>query len=423
MCKTGLTGWGIARSKWGRQAQEVHLMNDRVMVVDDTPELVGFVADLLKGEGFEVDTATSLADLRQALDQTPPDVLLLDWKLPDGDGIDAMPLVRSRWPETPIIILTGYGNFDAAVEATKRGAFHFLGKPFRIEVLVSLVRRACEYKHLHESTNSLHQAVSILSEGASPVFRSPAMKTVLALVRRAAPLDCPVLVTGGPGTGKEVIANLIHYLSPRAKRRLVKVECNALPLEDAAAALFGHAQGTVASMACGWDGLLDQGEGGTVLLDEVTALPLKLQTQLAKAVNDRQYSPLGAAAPRAMDCRLIATSNLPIEASLVQDLFHENLFDCFSSAILHLPPLRERRLDIIPLASTFLRRFAAQAERSVLGFTNGAQQALECYDWPGNVRQLENEIQSAVLLAEGELVDLRHLPFSIRSGGVRRPQK
>jgi len=391
----------------------------RVLVVDDDPDTLDLLSELLCGEGYELCLAMSEDLLRSYFKAPEPDVVLLDLRLPDANGLDLIADIKTQWPACEVVVLTNYGSIDLAVEAVKRGAFHFQSKPFRIESLLLLVQRAAEHKHLSARTETLQQAVTALSQGASPVFRSPAIKAVLRVVERVAPSDAAVFLTGESGTGKEVLADLIHSLSQRGRGPLVKVNCAALPRELIESELFGAVKGAYTGAHSDREGLFGQAEDGSILLDEITEMPLETQSKLLRVLQDKQYRPVGGKATCQANCRIIASTNHHTEDALRQGKLRADLYYRISTVTIHLPPLRDRREDIMPLASSFLKRFAAQADRPIAGFSEAAAGMLQAFDWPGNVRQLENEIQRAVLIAEGSTIDLTDLSIGDGGGGGR----
>jgi DNA-binding NtrC family response regulator len=391
-------------------------MKARVLVVDDDPTVRELLLELLGADDYEVSTATNAAELQAGFTRTQPDVILLDWVLPDGDGLDLLPLVKKQWPDTEVIILTGFGSFDAAVEATKRGAFHFQSKPFDTKGLLLLVQRACEHRQMAEEASSLRRAVSTLSGGASPIIQSAAMKSVVRTVERVAPSDVSLLITGESGTGKEVVADLVHSLSPRAKGPMVKVNCAALPRELIESELFGAVKGAYTGAHADREGLFRQAEGGTLLLDELSEMPVDTQSKLLRVLQEKEFRPVGGRTSYKADCRILASTNRRVEDALREQKLREDLYYRISTIAIHLPPLRERREDILPMANAFLQRYAAQAGRVINGFTPAAAERLGTFDWPGNVRQLQNEVQRAVLICEGGMVDVGDLSVGASSG-------
>lgn len=383
------------------------------MVVDDEPGIRTLLATFLSKANYEVIQVPDATTLKGAFEAVQPEVILLDLKLPDADGLELLPQIRKRWPQTEVIILTGYATLDAAVAATKLGAYDFQKKPFDHKSLLLSVERALEHKHLTEQTSSLRQALSTMSGGSSPIFQSPAMKAVVRTVERIAPSDVSVLITGESGTGKEVIADLIHALSPRAKGPFIKINCAALPRELIESELFGSVKGAFTGAQADREGLFRQAEGGTLLMDELAEMPVDTQSKLLRLLQEKEYRPVGGRTSFKADCRVIAATNQQVEDAIREGKLRQDLYYRISAISIALPPLRERREDILPLANSFLKRFAAQAGRNLTGFTSEAAELLRKYDWPGNVRQLQNQVQRAVLMTEGQSVDLQDLSISV----------
>jgi len=388
-------------------------MKPKVMVVDDSDGVRELISYVLEKGGFEPVRKASAAELTAAFNEAQPDVVLLDLMLPDGDGLELLPAIKKQWPETEVIVLTGHASIEAAVEATKRGAYLFLNKPFEQKTLILSVERALDHKRLNEETSSLRKALAAMSGGAAPIFQSPAMKTVVRTVERVAPSDVSILITGESGTGKEVIADLIHSMSPRCKGPLIKINCAALPRELIESELFGSVKGAFTGANADRDGLFRQAEGGALLLDEISEMPIDTQSKLLRVLQEKEVRPVGGRASFKTDCRIIAATNRDPDEAIKAGKMREDLYYRISAISVHLPPLRERREDILPLANAFLKRFDAQSGRHIGSFTPAASDALRAFDWPGNVRQLQNEIQRAVLMCDGSLVDVRDLSASV----------
>jgi len=387
-------------------------MKTRIMVVDDDVNMRELMITLLESESYEVIPAESAAAAQAALEGPQPDAVLLDLQLPDGHGLDLLPVLKKQWPETEVIVLTGNATFDAAVEATKRGAYHFQNKPVDPKNLMVLVKRALEHKQLNEEASSLRQALSTMTGGASPIFQSPAMKAVVHTVERVAPSDVSILITGESGTGKEVIADLVHALSPRSKGPLIKVNCAALPRELIESELFGSVKGAYTGAQADREGLFRQADGGTLMLDEISEMPIDTQSKLLRVLQEKEVRPVGGRTSYKTDSRVIAATNRPPEEAIKAGKLREDLYYRISAISIALPSLRERREDILPLATSFLKRFAAQANRVITGYTPAAAELLRRQDWPGNVRQLQNEVQRAVLMCESKQVDAPDLSLS-----------
>jgi DNA-binding NtrC family response regulator len=384
-------------------------MKAKVMVVDDTEGVRDLISTILQRNGYEPVPKSNAAQLLASFTEPQPDVILLDLVLPDGDGMELLPQIKKTWPDTEVIVLTGHATFDVAVEATKRGAYHFQNKPFDQKILLLSVERALEHRRLNQEASSLRKALDTMSGGSSPIFQSAAMKAVVRAIERVAPSDVSILITGESGTGKEVVADLIHNLSPRNKGPLIKINCAALPRELIESELFGSVKGAFTGANVDREGLFRQAEGGTLLLDEISEMPIDTQSKLLRVLQEKEVRPVGGRASYKTDCRIIAATNRPTEEAIKLGKLREDLYYRISAISVHLPPLRERREDIIPLANAFLKRYDAQAGRNLTGFTPLATEALRSFDWPGNVRQLQNEIQRAVLMCEGNQIDERDL--------------
>ncbi|HEX7577033.1 MAG TPA: sigma-54 dependent transcriptional regulator [Verrucomicrobiae bacterium] len=382
-------------------------MNAKVLIVDDEKDLRELLATVLR-EHYDIAQADSGAALLKCFSQDAPDLVLLDMILPDAHGLDLLPQIKKRWPDTEVIVLSGHGNISMAVESGRRGAYNFLSKPFENEKLLVDVQRAIECKQEKKKTEqekegnvSLRRALETMSGAASPIFRSPAMQEVVHTIERIAQSDVPLLITGESGTGKEVIADLVHALSPRSKNKIIKINCAALPRDLIESELFGSVKGAYTGAHADREGLFRQAEGGTLLLDEISEMPIDTQSKLLRVLQDQEVRPVGGKTGYKTNCRILASTNRRPDTAIKDGKLREDLFYRISAIAIHLPPLRERRDDIIPLANAFLKRYAAQASRDIRGFKADAIDRLTAFDWPGNVRQLQNEIQRAVLLCEG----------------------
>jgi DNA-binding NtrC family response regulator len=384
-------------------------MKAKIMVVDDAEGIRELVGTILQRAGYEPVPKASAAELLAAFSEAQPAVVLLDLGLPDGDGMELLPQIKKQWPNTEVIMLTGNATFDKAVEATKLGAYHFQAKPFDQKLLLLSVERALDHRRLNQEAVALREAVATMSGGTSPIFQSPAMKSVVRTIERVAPSDVSILITGESGTGKEVIADLIHNLSPRSKGPLIKINCAALPRELIESELFGSVKGAFTGATADREGLFRQAEGGTLLLDEISEMPVDTQSKLLRVLQEKEVRPVGGRTSYKTDCRIIAATNRPTDEAIKAGKLREDLFYRISAISVHLAPLRDRREDILPLATAFLKRFDAQAGRNIVGFSDAAREALRAFDWPGNVRQLQNQIQRAVLMCEGNTVEEKDL--------------
>lgn len=395
-------------------------MKHKILLVDDQQELRSLLADCFKARGYEVMEASDGANLKSSFSGPQPDVVLLDLKLPDADGLELLTALKTTWSDTEVIVLTGYGTLDYAVEATKRGAFHFQTKPHN-DGIFNLVERALERKQTSQENFKLIDALKRISGDSSPIFQSPVMKSVMKTIERVAPSDVSVLITGESGTGKEVVADMIHTLSKRDKGPFIKINCAALPRDLIESELFGSVKGSFTGATEDRKGLFRQAEGGTLLLDELSEMPIDTQSKLLRVLQEKEVRPVGGRTSFKTDCRIIAATNRVPEEAIKDGKLREDLFYRISAITIHLPPLRERRDDILPLARAFLKRFAAQANRTISDFSNESSERLRRYHWPGNVRQLQNEIQRTVLMCEGQVVEPTDLSVSETAGGPGDP--
>lgn len=391
-------------------------MKPTVMIVDDDVAMRDLVRSILETNGYASMECASAADLVASFAGAQPDVILLDLMLPDGNGIDLLPRVKKQWPDTEVIVLTGNATYQAAVDATKRGAYHFQSKPFDHGALLLSVEKALEHKNLNEQAGLLRKALLGMGAGTRPIFQSPAMKEVVRTVERVAPSDVSILLTGESGTGKEIIADLIHMLSPRNKGPLIKINCAALPRELIESELFGSVRGAFTGATADREGLFRQAEGGTLLLDELAEMPVDTQSKLLRVLEEKEVRPVGGRASYKTDCRIIAATNCQVDDAIKSGKLRNDLYYRVGAICVHLAPLRERRDDILPLANSFLRQFDAQAGRNISGFAPAAAEVLRSFDWPGNVRQLQNEVQRAVLMCNTSTIDVGDLSITAAMG-------
>src|SRR5882762_1264556 len=392
-------------------------MKANILVVDDDNGIRTLLAEVLASNEYRVSQAESSAAVQKALTGEQPDVVVLDIKLGQSKederaGLDLLPQIKKRWPDTEVIMLTGQGTVEMAMESGKRGAYNFLSKPFETSKLLADVKCALERKEQSQENSALRRALETISGNTSPIFRSNVMQEVVRTVERVAPSEVPILITGESGSGKEVIADLIHALSPRNKAKIIKINCAALPRELIESELFGSVKGAFTGAYTDREGYFRQAEGGTLFLDEISEMPIDTQSKLLRVLQDQEVRPVGSTTSFKTNCRIIAATNRKPEDAIKDGKLREDLFYRISAISVYLPPLRERRDDIMPLANVFLKRFGAQANRVLRGFTPQAVERLASFEWPGNVRQLQNEIQRAVLLSEGPEVNVTDLSIS-----------
>ena len=375
-------------------------MKPQVLVVEDDAGQARALADFLKARGFRVTVAATVAEACRARGM---DLALVDLRLPDGDGLAVLQCLKRRDPDLPVVLMTAYASIESAVEAMKKGAYDYLTKPLDLTRLWITVQRALEHRALHRELRELREELQRTQDLPEIVARSPAMQEVLSLVKRVAPAETTVLITGESGTGKELVARTLHRLSGR-KGRFVAVSVASLPDTLVEAELFGYERGAFTGADRARPGRFEAAQDGTLFLDEIGELSPGIQVKLLRVLQERTVERLGSNEPIPLRVRLVAATNQDLEALVRQGRFREDLYYRLNVVHIHLPPLRERREDIVPLAEHFLERFRRELHKPVEGFTREALYALLEYDWPGNVRELQNVIERAVVLTRHTLI-------------------
>ncbi|HEY0970223.1 MAG TPA: sigma-54 dependent transcriptional regulator [Gemmatimonadales bacterium] len=383
-----------------------------VLVVDDETGILDTLRILLRNAGFDVRTAHGGRAGLQALEESSPDILLTDIRMPGVDGVQLLAAARARDADLPVILMTAQATLQSAMQAVNEGAYHYVQKPFGNDELLAILRRAAEHRDLRVENRTLKQEIRRRDrEGSSrPVGRSRAWLDVLRMAETVAPTDSTVLIQGESGTGKEVIARWVHELSGRSDAPFLSINCGALPEGLLESELFGHVKGSFTGAVRDRVGLFAAASGGTFFLDEIGETTPATQVKLLRALQQREVIPVGGTETVQVDARVVAATNRDLEAEIKRGGFRSDLFYRLNVIAIHLPPLRERREDIPLLAESFLARSAAQRgeERKVL--TPDALRALQCHEWPGNVRELENALERAVILSAGTEVDVAALP-------------
>jgi len=389
----------------------------RILLVEDERSLAETLRIALEREGYEVRIAYELYQALNALDEETFHLVVTDMKLPDGEGREILTKVKVVDPGCPVIIMTAYATVGDAVEMMKEGAYHYLTKPFHLEEFKILVRRACEHRQLGEENLRLKARAKSL-ELPRMIAKSPAMRSVQSLIERAAQVDTTVLILGESGTGKEVIARTIHELSPFRSGPFVPVNCGALPENLVEAELFGYEKGAFTGADSARPGLVEEAEGGTLFLDEIAELPLPAQVKLLRVLQERKVRRLGARREREVHLRFISATNKNL-ASLVQEgRFREDLYFRLNVLTISVPPLRERQEDLPELVDDILRRLSRKLRLPLPPIAPDVMQALGRYPFPGNVRELENLLERAMILSGGETLMLKHFPEEIRKGTI-----
>ena len=384
-----------------------------ILVADDEAGMRESLVRVLRREGFSVLAVEDGTAALEALRREHVDLLIADLRMPGLDGLELLRAAKLIAPAMEVVLLSGHGTVEEAVDAMKEGAYDFLTKPFDRAPLIRVVRQALERRALVLENRSLQRRLDALAEAGEVIGESPAIRGVLALVRQVAPTSATVLIQGESGTGKELVARALHDLSRRRGKPFVRVNCAALPENLLESELFGYEKGAFTGAVGRKEGRFQLADGGTLLLDEVGDLSLLTQAKLLRVLQEGEFEPLGATRTVKVDVRVVAATNQDLSQLVKEKRFREDLYYRLQVITMTVPPLRERREDIALLAQYFLRRFAAKNHRELDGFTEAALARLIDHPWPGNVRELEHAIERAVILGRGPLVDVGDLPEAV----------
>ncbi|HVM43459.1 MAG TPA: sigma-54 dependent transcriptional regulator [Gemmatimonadales bacterium] len=388
----------------------------RVLVVEDDAVVLGLLTKIIGEAGYDVVGAPTGEAALAELDKQLFDAVLLDLNLPGVQGMDVLSVGPTLQTDVPFIVMTAFGSVDTAVEAMKRGAFDYVSKPFRTEELLLTLRRAHEETELRREVARLRRHVKEEGPGVEMVGRSAAIERVRDLIARVAPSRATVLITGDTGTGKELVARSIHFMSGRAERPFVAVNCSAIPETLLESELFGHVKGAFTGAIANKRGLMEESSGGTLFLDEIGTVSPNIQVKLLRALQERSIMRVGGREPVPIDIRLIAATNLDLGEEVRGGRFREDLFYRLSVFPIRVPPLTERRDDIPLLAAYFLRRAASEHGVTPPAIPPTTMQRLMEYEWPGNVREIENFIERSVIMHAGA----KTIPFDPAEGLYRR---
>ncbi|MBP2672490.1 MAG: two-component system, NtrC family, response regulator [candidate division NC10 bacterium] len=388
----------------------------RIVVVDDEPAQRELIGGFLTKQGHEAFLAASGSEALEYVKGRQVDLILSDCRMPGMSGPELLLGIKAVNPEIPLILMTAYGTVETAVQAMKDGAADYLSKPLDLEELLVRLARVTEQSRLRSEVRDLQAQLVERHRLEGIIGESGRMQEVLALAKRVAPSDATVLIRGESGTGKELIARAIHFNSPRASGPLVNLNCAALPEQLLESELFGHEKGAFTGAVALRKGRFEQADGGSIFLDEIGDLSPALQVKLLRVLQEREFERVGGNRTLTVNVRVLAATHRDLERALREGAFRDDLYYRLNVVTIQIPPLRERREDIPLLLEHFVRKFAEKNRRDVTGLTAAARDALLKYDYPGNVRELENIVERAILLCRGHVIDVEDLPAAVRPG-------
>ena len=386
----------------------------RLAVIDDEPTVCQRLKQIFRKGPFEIETFGEGTPALARMDQKPFQIILSDIRLPDMDGLEILNRIKKNYPSTEVILITGYATLDQAVEAVKKGAFYYLDKPFTPDQVRAVVKRAAEHSKLSSENKRLREEVFQKIQYDGIVGISSKIKDLLQAIGKVSQIDCNVLIQGESGTGKELVAQAVHFNSSRLSAPFVVFNCGGFTEELIANELFGHEKGAFTGADSTKIGLMEAAQGGTLFMDEIGEMPPTMQVKLLRVIQEKKLRRLGGTRPIDLDIRLISATNRELEKEVEQGRFRQDLFYRLKVVALKVPPLRERKEDIPLLLNHFLMKFNQAYKKKVQGFSREVLETLMKYSFPGNVRELENIVASAVALSEGALITPADLPEDLR---------
>ena len=386
-------------------------MSEKILIVDDEPSNRNILGQELTHEGYSVLAASDGREALRKIESSRPDLIILDYMMPDLSGLEVLKELRKRENDTPVVMITAYGTMERAVEAMKEGAYDFITRPFEPDHIALVVRKALERQRLK-------RGVEILSEEVEERYRlvvgeSAAMKQAVDLAKKTAGSNATVLLLGESGTGKEIFARAIHNWSERKERPFIAINSVGLSKELLESDLFGHEQGAFTGAHKMKKGKIELANGGTIFFDEIGDISREMQAKLLRFLQEREFERVGGVTPISVDVRVIAATNRDLEAAVRNGSFRDDLYHRLNVVAIITPPLRERKEDVPILADFFLQKFSTATRRKVAGISEQAQMRLSAYDWPGNVRELANAIEHALVLGVGSVVTIDDLPSRV----------
>ncbi len=388
-------------------------MSATILIIDDEPKMAGILKRVLTKEGYEAVTTSKPEQGLTILQSQPVQIILCDLKMPGMDGIEVLERAKQIQPQAEFIMMTAYATAQTAVESMKKGAYDYLIKPFPLDELKILLARVLKTKTLQEENVRLREALVDKFHFDNIVAESKPMQAVLARVAKVAPTDASVLLRGESGTGKEILAKAIHQASPRKDKPLVTVNCSAIPTTLLESEMFGHVKGAFTGAIETRKGLFQSADGGTIFLDEIGEISPAVQVKLLRVLQDGKFQRVGDTVPISVDVRVIAATNKNLEEAIQQAAFRQDLYYRLNVVPIYIPPLRERKEDILPLIEHFARKF--QRPGKTITFAPETTDLFLSYDWPGNIRELENAVEHATVMGESQQISPCDLPLALQT--------
>ncbi len=399
------------------------MYNPKLLIVDDERIALRNLEHVMKKEGYEVLGTQSGANALKLLEEQHFDVVLTDLRMEKVDGMEILRRCRELYPDTEVIMITGFATLESGVDAMKHGAFYYIAKPFKLDQVRKVVKEAVEKVSLKKENKQLREQIEHYQGKVKIITQDPAVQRLLETARQIAPTDCNVLITGESGTGKELFARYLHISSKRAAGPFFAINCGAFSEELLTSELFGHEKGAFTGANVQKKGLIEMASGGTLFLDEITEMPASMQVKLLRVIQEREMLRVGGTEVIKVDVRLVAATNRNIQDTIKEGSFRQDLYFRLNVVTLHIPPLSERKDDIPLLSYYFLKKYAVLMKKAVTEISPDVIGLLMNYDFPGNVRELENIIERGVALSTGHSIELAHLPEDLRELSIRTFRK
>lgn len=386
-----------------------------ILIVDDDVQMTVMLKKILEKEGYDVEIALNGQDALAKSAVGDLDLIISDIRMPGMDGLEFLERIKGNHQDVPVVLMTAFGSIEAAVESMKKGAYHYIAKPFKTEQLLSVVEAALRERKLQLEVAGLRREITKEFSFSNIIGKSPVMQELFSLIRRVARTKSTVIIYGKSGTGKELVAKALHYNSPRADKTFVAFNCAAIPETLLETELFGHAKGAFTDARYAKKGLFVEADGGTLFLDEIGDMPVSIQGKLLRAIQEREIRPVGATQEIKIDVRLVAATHHDLQQLLKEGKIREDLYFRLNVVPINLPELKDRKEDIPPLVRHFIKKYAVENNQKPLNVSRETMRILMEYSWPGNVRELENVLERAAILTEGPMIQPENLPEGLRS--------